>query len=171
MRRGLRFKVLTRDNYTCRYCGAKAPDAKLHVDHITPKSAGGTNDLWNLITACQPCNQGKAAMLIEQAAGDLTEPEYRSAHAELLRKSREHFLYDMAGIQNEWEDFSGRKPTRREIVFLGELVIPYGYSRVFRAMEMIAKEQEWSPEDGFFVDFDLFEIRQTLSRWRREGVA
>lgn len=33
----LRFEILRRDNFQCRYCGAKAPDATLAVDHVTPK--------------------------------------------------------------------------------------------------------------------------------------
>ena len=34
--KGLRFDVLRRDNYTCKYCGAKAPNVQLHVDHVIP---------------------------------------------------------------------------------------------------------------------------------------
>lgn len=30
----LRFEVFKRDKFTCQYCGAKAPDVVLHVDHI-----------------------------------------------------------------------------------------------------------------------------------------
>lgn len=55
-----RFMVLERDGYTCQYCGARAPEARLHVDHIVPVSKGGTNDLDNLVTACEQCNLGKS---------------------------------------------------------------------------------------------------------------
>ncbi len=57
----VRFEVFKRDRFTCQYCGAKAPDVPLHADHIEPRSAGGTDELDNLITACGPCNMGKAA--------------------------------------------------------------------------------------------------------------
>lgn len=56
----LRFQVLTRDNYACRYCGAFAPTAVLVVDHVVPKSKGGQDVLENLVTACEPCNSGKS---------------------------------------------------------------------------------------------------------------
>jgi hypothetical protein len=59
MGNGLRFRVLQRDEFTCRYCGAKAPDVLLEVDHVVPKSKGGTNSFDNFVTACQPCNRGK----------------------------------------------------------------------------------------------------------------
>ena len=54
-----RYQVLHRDNFTCQYCGNRAPSVQLHIDHIVPVSLGGGNDLWNLITACEPCNSGK----------------------------------------------------------------------------------------------------------------
>ena len=56
-----RFEIFKRDNFTCQYCGAQPPDVVLVCDHITPIALGGSNDLENLITACEPCNQGKAA--------------------------------------------------------------------------------------------------------------
>ncbi len=55
----IRFEVLKRDQFTCQYCGAKAPDVLLEVDHIKPVALGGINDILNLITSCQPCNAGK----------------------------------------------------------------------------------------------------------------
>ena len=64
----LRYEILARDSFTCRYCGAQ-PDASvlLVVDHIQPVAEGGTNDPTNLITACQPCNAGKGARSPEAA--------------------------------------------------------------------------------------------------------
>lgn len=56
----LRFEVFKRDSFTCQYCGAQAPDVLLHVDHIVPVSKGGGDEILNLITACEPCNQGKS---------------------------------------------------------------------------------------------------------------
>lgn len=58
----LRYGILKRDAYTCVKCGAKPEpnnDVRLEVDHIVPKSKGGTDDLHNLQTLCWKCNQGK----------------------------------------------------------------------------------------------------------------
>jgi|BioPla2DNA2_1021312.scaffolds.fasta_scaffold73225_2 5-methylcytosine-specific restriction endonuclease McrA len=58
---GLRYDILKRDNFTCRYCGATANDgAKLHVDHIKPISKGGKTVASNLQTLCAVCNLGKS---------------------------------------------------------------------------------------------------------------
>ena len=42
----IRFEVFKRDNFTCQYCGRKAPEIVLNVDHIEPVSKGGTNDIY-----------------------------------------------------------------------------------------------------------------------------
>lgn len=55
-----RFEVFKRDAFTCQYCGAQPPAVTLVIDHITPVAAGGDSEMINLITACEPCNQGKA---------------------------------------------------------------------------------------------------------------
>jgi hypothetical protein len=57
----VRFTVLRRDSYTCRYCGRKAPFVSLQVDHVVPWSMEGTNELSNLVTSCKECNIGKSA--------------------------------------------------------------------------------------------------------------
>lgn len=64
----LRFLVFRRDGYTCVYCGAMPPQVQLHVDHIRPVASGGTNAIWNLVTACAPCNLGKGTLSPETPA-------------------------------------------------------------------------------------------------------
>jgi len=60
----VRFAVLQRDGFRCRYCGMGAqsnPPVELEVDHVVPVAAGGGNDLGNLVSACINCNRGKSA--------------------------------------------------------------------------------------------------------------
>jgi 5-methylcytosine-specific restriction endonuclease McrA len=56
----LRFTVLQRDGFRCRYCGQGAPLVALEVDHVVPVSAGGSDEIANLVTACTSCNSGKS---------------------------------------------------------------------------------------------------------------
>jgi hypothetical protein len=56
----LRFDVLNRDGFKCRYCGQSAPDVVLHADHVIPVAKGGTNSPDNLVSACSSCNGGKS---------------------------------------------------------------------------------------------------------------
>jgi hypothetical protein len=69
----VRFTVLRRDNYTCRYCGAKAPFVSLQVDHVTPWAMQGASDLSNLVTACKECNLGKSSRTAELQSLQLQE--------------------------------------------------------------------------------------------------
>jgi len=48
----------------CAYCDAK--DQRLEIDHIDPKSRGGSNRISNLTISCRPCNEKKSNDPIEK---------------------------------------------------------------------------------------------------------
>lgn len=60
----LRLRVLERDSYICAYCGNEADTA----DHIVAKDNGGTDEMSNLVAACNPCNGRKGARVIVRLA-------------------------------------------------------------------------------------------------------
>ena len=86
----IRFEVFKRDCFMCQYWGAKAPEIILHIDHIEPVAKGGTNDLMNLITACEPCNAGKSDRrlndhsVIEKKRSQLDDLQERKEQLELM---------------------------------------------------------------------------------------
>ena len=58
----VRYDVLKRDR-KCALCGASPSndnEVRLHVDHVVPRSKGGSNDIGNLQTLCSECNLGKS---------------------------------------------------------------------------------------------------------------
>jgi hypothetical protein len=59
----LRTRILERDDFRCRRCGAGPREEKLVIDHVVPVASGGTSDESNLQTLCVPCNAGKGARL------------------------------------------------------------------------------------------------------------
>lgn len=59
-----RWKIFERDGFTCRYCGSRAPDVVLHLDHVEPLLLGGSDDPANLVTACETCNLGKGERVL-----------------------------------------------------------------------------------------------------------
>jgi hypothetical protein len=62
----LRFRVMKRDNFSCRACGespALRPGLSLHVDHVQAWSLGGETIEGNLQTLCEACNLGKSNVL------------------------------------------------------------------------------------------------------------
>ncbi len=56
--------VFARDNWTCQYCGSRQ---QLTVDHVIPRSKGGTSTWDNIVASCAPCNRRKADHLPRQA--------------------------------------------------------------------------------------------------------
>lgn len=80
-----RFEVFKRDAFTCQYCGKKAPDVVLNIDHIEPVSKGGADNLLNYITACQECNSGKSNRLLS----DQSVIEKQRKQIEDLQEKRE----------------------------------------------------------------------------------
>jgi hypothetical protein len=62
----LRDLVYTLDGWECVYCAARDVD-KLQVDHVFPKSRGGSTAANNLLTACASCNRKKNAWTPNEA--------------------------------------------------------------------------------------------------------
>jgi len=91
-----RHNILKRDGYTCQYCGSRAKI--LTIDHVLPRSRGGTDSWENLVTACLNCNTRK---------GDRTPSE---AGMPLMRQPRPPsylawITYELPYIPEEWFPF------------------------------------------------------------------
>ena len=81
----IRFEVFKRDSFTCQYCGRKAPDVVLAVDHIKPVKTGGINNILNYITSCVDCNIGKGC----RELSDSQVVSKQMDQLELLNEKRE----------------------------------------------------------------------------------
>ena len=55
----LRYEVLKRARGRCEACGISNEERALQVDHIIPRTKGGSNDLSNLQALCSSCNAQK----------------------------------------------------------------------------------------------------------------
>ncbi|MBV9536016.1 MAG: HNH endonuclease [Solirubrobacterales bacterium] len=60
--------IFARDNWTCQYCGSRA---NLTVDHVVPRSKGGTSCWENIVASCAPCNRRKGSSLPRQVGMSL----------------------------------------------------------------------------------------------------
>ena len=82
----------------CAYCGAEG--VPLEVEHIVPKSRGGSNRVSNLTLACDPCNREK---------GNRTAAEF--GHPEIQAKAKEP-LKDAAAVNaTRWALYQRLKAT------------------------------------------------------------
>lgn len=117
MGKRLRFSVFERDGFTCQYCGAQPPDAVLVIDHVTPVVAGGGNGIENLVSACESCNQGKAARVLGNVPprpdADLLYLRTQQEVGEIRRyqdaiRAREAAMAELvSALQNVWAESSG----------------------------------------------------------------
>jgi 5-methylcytosine-specific restriction endonuclease McrA len=62
-RRISRRTVLARDGFRCQYCGSSK---HLTLDHVVPRSRGGTTSWDNVVTSCAPCNVRKGSYLLSE---------------------------------------------------------------------------------------------------------
>lgn len=54
--------VFARDGYRCQYCQAAAEN----IDHVVPRSRGGTHTWDNVVAACKPCNSRKEDRMLSE---------------------------------------------------------------------------------------------------------
>jgi 5-methylcytosine-specific restriction endonuclease McrA len=62
-----RRNIFARDNNQCQYCGKKFPTSELSLDHVVPRSQGGTSTWENIVCACVTCNVRKGGRTPKEA--------------------------------------------------------------------------------------------------------
>ncbi len=55
----VRYEVLKAAKFRCELCGVSADECALEVDHIVPRSKGGSDEMTNLQALCYVCNAMK----------------------------------------------------------------------------------------------------------------
>jgi len=153
-----RFEVFKRDGFRCVYCGAAPSETVLlEADHIHPVADGGTNDIDNLVTACDACNRGKGARLLtsipqslEDKAMEVAEREAQiRAYYEILeakKQRKDDELWSIADIymQRYCDDSILRSRLASIRTFLDRL----DYYEVLEAMQ-IATDKMYSKGPAF----------------------
>ena len=116
----IRFEVFKRDSFTCQYCGRKAPDVILEVDHINPVKEGGENDILNLVTSCFDCNRGKRDLKLS----DTSVVEKQRKQVEELGERRQQLE-----MMLEWRDelkSLERDTAKKAIDYWNDIINEYG---------------------------------------------
>ena len=63
-----KLNILSRDEFRCQYCLSNLSYREATLDHVLPRSQGGTTSWENVVTACHPCNRKKGGRTPVQAA-------------------------------------------------------------------------------------------------------
>jgi hypothetical protein len=98
--------VRARDEYTCQYCGAVMP-LDLEVDHVVPRSRGGSDRPDNLVAACHECNQRKGKLTAREfghpaVAERAKRPLKAAAHTQVGKTATLQALSKIAPVETTY---------------------------------------------------------------------
>ena len=94
-----RKNIFARDKSRCQYCGKKVPTSELSLDHVIPRTQGGTSNWKNIVCACTTCNKHKGGRRPEEAGMKLICKPVKPNHCPLIQLKLGSNKYD------SWKQF------------------------------------------------------------------
>jgi 5-methylcytosine-specific restriction endonuclease McrA len=94
-----RFNIYARDDNTCQYCGRKYRRSDLNLDHVVPRSRGGTTTWENVVCSCIACNLRKGGRTPDEAGMRLLRHPTRPRWTPMFRSATRRAFY------REWRPF------------------------------------------------------------------
>ncbi len=91
-----RAAVFVRDQGRCQYCGGRADS----LDHVVPRSRGGTHSWENVVAACRRCNTAKRDRLLEHTG-------MRLARRPVVPPATTWVVAAAGRVPTEWLDYLG----------------------------------------------------------------
>ncbi len=86
-----RQNIFKRDGYRCQYCGAID---NLTLDHVIPKSRGGSSTWDNLVTACKTCNSKKGDYTPDELSMTLLQKPFKPSFSMFLQNFSDELYQD-----------------------------------------------------------------------------
>jgi 5-methylcytosine-specific restriction endonuclease McrA len=96
-----RLNVYARDESTCQYCGRRLPRSELNLDHVLPRSRGGSTSWENVVCSCVACNLRKGGRTPEESGMRLLRAPARPRWTAVFRNATRRAIY------REWRPFLG----------------------------------------------------------------
>ncbi len=116
----LREYLLQKWQRTCAYCRAKG--IPLQIEHLVPKSRGGSDRASNLTLACEPCNVRKG----NQTADEFGYPEIQ-AQARVPLKDAAHVSSIKTSVVQQLRDVFGAE----------QVTVTYGYETKYKRIQVL----------------------------------
>lgn len=116
----LREYLLEKWQHHCAYCGAQ--EVPLEVEHIVPRSRGGSNRVSNLTLACRPCNVRKG----KQTAAEFGYPAIQAQARLPLRDAAHVSALKTAVVQR-----------LQEIFGTDRVAVSYGYETKYQRIQVL----------------------------------
>ena len=96
-----RLNVYARDESACQYCGRRRARSELTLDHVIPRSRGGSTSWENVVCSCVACNLRKGGRTPEEAGMRLLRQPSRPQWTAVFRAAARRALY------RQWIPFLG----------------------------------------------------------------
>ena len=99
----LRSFIFSRSNGKCVYCGAEATE----IDHVIPRSNGGTNSVYNLVASCKSCNQIKSNLSLKEFGNIMNkdyshlEPKKLPKDAAIVQSARNYMVKEITKLVSD----------------------------------------------------------------------
>lgn len=116
----LREYLLEKWQRKCAYCGAER--VPLQIEHLVPKSRGGSDRASNLTLACKPCNVRKG----HQTAVEFGHPEIQ-AHARVPLRDAAHVSSIKTRVVQQL----------REVFGAEQVAVTYGYETKYKRIQVL----------------------------------
>ena len=94
-----RFNIMARDGFKCQYCTKALSTKEATLDHVVPRSKGGTTCWENMVCCCKACNIKKGSRTPEQVKMKLLKKPVRPGWLPVLQ------LRLNGKVHPSWETF------------------------------------------------------------------
>ncbi|MHC4064159.1 MAG: HNH endonuclease [Planctomycetota bacterium] len=94
-----RRNIYARDQSLCQYCGKRFKPSELSLDHVVPRSRGGTNAWDNMVCCCVRCNVRKGGRTPQEAGMRLIAPPVKPRVSPVVNMSLSKSKY------SSWQQF------------------------------------------------------------------
>ncbi len=116
----LREYLLAKWQRQCAYC--QTSGVPLQVEHLMPKSRGGSDRASNLVIACEPCNKGKGS----QTAEEFGYPEIQAQARVPLTDAAHVSSIKTAVVQSLAQQFGAER-----------VAVRYGYETKYQRLQVL----------------------------------
>lgn len=101
-----RKNVWIRDEGRCQYCNREVTLKNFTIDHVIPRTLGGTTTWNNVVTCCGPCNQRKGDKLLHKCGMNLRNVPNKPSRLPFIQDS-DQYCGALSRMPEDWKFWLG----------------------------------------------------------------
>lgn len=153
--------VIARDGMICTYCEGRLTNFDIVLDHVIPRTKGGSDRSDNLVVSCKKCNSKKSDVsVIEFAKLNFTNSE------EIIKRVSERVSNTLKDKEKDKDKDKDKDSVKRQIfsdeIWLEQLKMTHKGKDVNQAFDECYSHHSADP---LSKSFELWQWRQKLNTW------